>query len=135
MMDSQGGASSREGLFSALKNTIATLIAIVKTRAELLVTELEEEKLRLLSLCAKALGAAFFLALGIILAVICVAVAFWEQRVLVFALLSASFVAGGFLLIASLRRDAAKGSRLFHASLAELESDMAQLRRRGASPE
>jgi uncharacterized membrane protein YqjE len=49
----------REGLFSALKNLLATLLAIGKTRAELLVTELEEEKIRLMSLWAKAIGAAF----------------------------------------------------------------------------
>jgi uncharacterized membrane protein YqjE len=45
-----------------LKNLVATLLAIGKTRAELLVTELEEEKFRLMSLWAKAIGAAFLLA-------------------------------------------------------------------------
>lgn len=135
MMDSQGGESSREGLFAALKNTVATLIAIVKTRAELLVTELEEEKFRLMSLWSKAIGAAFFLAVGVIMAVFCIALALWEHRILVFGLFAALFIVVGFMLIGSLKRDAAKGSRLFHASLAELESDMAQLRRGGRAPE
>ena len=42
-----GGEAGREGLFVSLKNLVATLLAIGKTRAELLVNELEEEKFRL----------------------------------------------------------------------------------------
>ena len=52
-----GGEAGREGLFVSLKNLVATLLAIGKTRAELLVNELEEEKFRLMSLWAKAIGA------------------------------------------------------------------------------
>ncbi len=129
MVEPNGGDAAREGLFAALKNTIATLIAIVKTRAELLVTELEEEKFRLMSLWSKAIGAAFFLAVGVIMAVFCLALALWEHRILVFGLFAALFVGIGFALIGSLKKDAAKGSRLFHASLSELEADMNQLRR------
>ena len=66
MAEQAGGEAGREGLFAALKNSVATLIAIAKTRAELLVTELEEEKLRLMSLWSKAIGAAFMLAVGVI---------------------------------------------------------------------
>jgi len=129
MMYNPGGEGGREGLFAALKNTLATLLAIGKTRAELLVTELEEEKYRLISLWAKAIGAAFLLAVGMILAVFCLALAFWEQRVLLFGLFASLFIGGGLVLIFALQRQAAQPSKLFRASLAELESDMAQLRR------
>ncbi len=126
-----GGEGGREGLFVALKNLLATLLAIGKTRAELLVTEIEEEKFRLMSMWSKAIGASFLFALGLIMLVFCIALAFWEQRVLVFGLFSAVFIAGGFMLVSSLRRQAAQPSKLFRSSLAELESDMTQLRRRG----
>lgn|SRR5574343_74878 len=129
MTQSAGGEGGRQGLFSALKNSVATLIEIVKTRAELLVTELEEEKFRLMALWSKAIGAAFLLAIGVILTVVCIAVAFWEHRVLVFALFAALFIAGGLGLIASLKRQAAQPSKLLRASIAELEADMALLRR------
>ena len=76
-----GGESGREGLFAALKNLLATLLAIGKTRAELLVTEIEEEKYRLMSMWSKAIGASFLFALGLIMLVFCIALAFWEQRV------------------------------------------------------
>ena len=135
MSQSAGGEGSREGLLAAVKNTAATLIAIGKTRAELLVTELEEEKLRLMSLWSKAIGAAFLLALGVIMAVFCLALAFWEQRVLLFGLFAVLFLGGGVLLIASLKKQSQQPSKMFRASLSELEADMAELRRYAKKPE
>ena len=135
MTQSAGGEEGREGLFSALKNLVATLLAIGKTRAELLVTELEEEKFRLMSLWAKAIGAAFLLALGVVMLVCCIALAFWEQRVIVFGLFATLFVVGGLILASSLKRQASQPSKMFKASLSELEADMAQLRRSRNKPE
>ncbi|HMT78916.1 MAG TPA: phage holin family protein [Azonexus sp.] len=135
MTQSTGEEAGREGLFAALKNSLATLISIGKTRAELLVTELEEEKYRLMSLWSKAIGAAFMLAVGVILAIFCVALAFWEQRLLVFAIFAVLFVGGGLWLISSLKRQAAEPSKMFRASLTELEADMAALRRYRNKPE
>ena len=135
MTQSAGGEEGGEGLFSALKNLVATLLAIGKTRAELLVTELEEEKFRLMSLWAKAIGAAFLLALGVVMLVCCIALAFWEQRVIVFGIFAALFVGGGLVLASSLKRQASQPSKMFKASLSELEADMAQLRRSRNKPE
>lgn len=135
MTQQSGGEGSREGLFSALKNIVATLIAIGKTRAELLVTELEEEKFRLMSLWAKAIGAAFLLALGVVMVVCCVALAFWEQRVVVFGIFAVLFIGGGAILVGSLKRQASQPSKMFKSSLSELEADMAQLRRYRNKPE
>lgn len=128
MTQPTGGEGRREGLFAASKNLLVTLLAIGKTRGELLVVEIEEEKFRLVSLLVNALGAVFLLALGIVMLVFCLALAFWEQRVLLFALLAAVFVGGGLLLFGALRRQAAQPSQLFSHSLAELEKDLARLR-------
>lgn len=127
-----GDEGGREGLFVALKNLLATTIAIGKTRAELLVTEIEEEKFRLISLWAKAIGAAFLLTIGLILLVLCIAFVFWEQRILVFGVFAFLFIGGGVVLVFALRKQAAQPSKLFRTSLAELEEDMTQLRRRGS---
>lgn len=135
MTEQAGGETGREGLFAALKNSLATLIAIGKTRAELLVTELEEEKLRLMSLWSKAIGAAFTLAVGVVLAIFCLALALWEHRVIVFAVFAALFIGIALYLIASLKRQAAQPSKMFRASLSELEADMALLRRRRSKSE
>lgn len=135
MTQQAGGEAGREGLYSALKNSIATLISIGKTRAELLVTEIEEEKYRLKILGSKAIGAAFFLGMAIVMAVFCLATLFWEQRVLVFGLFAVFFALAGILLVSSLNRQAKQPSKLFRASLTELEADMAQLRRYTKKPE
>jgi uncharacterized membrane protein YqjE len=129
MAEQAGGEAGREGLFAALKNSVATLIAIGKTRAELFVTELEEEKLRLVSLWSKVIGAAFMLAVGVVLAIFCLALAFWEHRVIVFGMFAVLFIGGALFLIASLKRQTAQPSKMFRASLSELEADMALLRR------
>ncbi|MGB9494151.1 MAG: phage holin family protein [Azonexus sp.] len=130
MSAASGGEPGREGLYSALKNLLGTLLAIGKTRAELLVSEVEEEKLRLMSLWAKAFGAAWLFALGIVMTICCIALLYWEQRVLVFGVAAASFLVVGLAVFASLRRQLSRPSKMFHASLAELETDMAQLQRR-----
>ena len=135
MTQETGGGAGREGLYSALKNSIATLISIGKTRAELLVTEIEEEKFRLKVLGSKAIGAAFFIGMAIVMAVFCLATLFWEQRVLVFGLFAVLFGLAGFFLVSSLSRQAKQPSKLFRASLNELEADMAQLRRYAKKPE
>lgn len=124
-----GGEGGREGLFSALKHTAATLVATVRTRGALLVNELEEEKYRVLSLLARTIGAVLLLLLGVVMLVACVAMAFWEQRVLVFGGFSAVFALGAWLLLAGVRQEAARPSRLFQDSLAELDADLAELRR------
>ncbi len=129
MAQDNGGAGAREGLFSALKSSVATLVAIVKTRVELLVTEIEEEKYRLMSMWSKAIAAAFLLGMGVLLGVFALAMAFWEQRVLVFSLFAGLFIVIAFILVGSLKRQAAQPPKLFRASLAELEADMAALRR------
>jgi uncharacterized membrane protein YqjE len=123
------GEASRERLFVSLKNLILTLLAIGKTRAELLVNEVEEEKFRLMSLWAKAVGAAFLFAVGLVLLVAFIALVFWEQRVLVFGLAAGLFLVTGLFLVLALRRQISQPSRLLRASLAELEADMAQLQR------
>ena len=123
------GEASRERLFVSLKNLILTLLAIGKTRAELLVNEVEEEKFRLMSLWAKAVGAAFLFAVGLVLLVAFIALVFWEQRVLVFGLAAGLFLITAVFLVLALRRQISQPSRLLRASLAELEADMAQLQR------
>lgn len=132
---SPAGEGGREGLFASLKNLLLTLLAIGKTRAELLVTEIEEEKYRLLAISSKVIAAAFMVALVVIMAVIAVAAAFWEQRVLVFSLFAVLFALIAWRLLASLKRQLAAPSKLFRGSLVELENDIAQLRARRESGE
>lgn len=129
MAGQTAGEGGREGLFAGLKNLVATVLTIGRTRVELLAIEIEEEKYRLVGLLSKAFGALFLLFLGIVMAVFSLALAFWEQRVLLFGLFALVFFVGASLLAFSLLAQVKAPSRLFRDSLAELDADVAQLRR------
>lgn len=124
MMEGSGG----EGLFAALKNLLATLVGIGKTRLELLSVELQEEKVRLLGLLVYALAAVFCGGVAVVLGVIWIAVAFWEQKVVVFGVFTLLFVAIATILAGLAAKAAKRGSPVFRTSLAELQSDLLELR-------
>jgi uncharacterized membrane protein YqjE len=126
MGETEGGVSN--GLFSALRNIAATLLASGKTRLELFSNEIEVEKLRAAGLMLTAFAMAFFLGVGVILAVVLLAVLFWEQRLAVLAICALVFLGIGVVLLLRFRRDLRRPERIFSASVAELEQDLRQLK-------
>lgn len=123
---------NRAGFFAALKRLLATLLASGRARLELLSVELEEEKIRVLDLLVSALAAVFFIALAIVLGIVFLAVAYWEQRVLVFGGACALTLLIGVVLVLRIRGLTAKPSKLFRSSLAELDKDLDALREQSA---
>lgn len=115
-------------LFSALRNLMATVVAIGRTRLQLLGTEIQEEKTRLLGALASGVAALFLLGLGIVLLIACLAAAFWEQRVAIFGISALVTLGIGIYLVLQAKRLVSQPSNLFHASLAELDADVARLR-------
>lgn len=120
--------TGRAGLFAALRTLLATLVAIGRTRLELLGTEVQEEKTRLLGALVSGVAALFLLGLGLVLLIACLAAAFWEQRVAIFGISALAVLGGGFFFFLQAKRLATRPSNLFHASLAELDADVARLR-------
>lgn len=116
--------SPEGGLFASLRGLIATAVALLLTRFELLATELEEEKLRLISLLAYAAAAFFLLGVGVVFLAIFLTVLFWDSnRLLVIGGLTAAFLFFGVGALLLAQRQIRGGSRLFAASLAELAQD------------
>lgn len=115
-------------LFAALRNLMATLVAIGRTRLQLLGTELQEEKTRLLGALVSGVAALFLLGLGIILLIACLAAAFWEQRVAIFGFSALITLGGGFFLVMQAKKLVVRTTNLFQASLSELDADVARLR-------
>lgn len=106
-------------------------MAIVRTRLELLATELAEEKERLLTQMVLGLAALFFIGLGIVLAALFLTVALWDShRLLVLAVLAALFLGLGIAALFAAAKFARTQSRLFSASLAELSKDRDHLKPR-----
>lgn len=116
------------GLFSSARTMAATLVAIVQTRAELLSTELEEERIRLTSLLVWMLATLFCAGLAVIFVTLLLMLALWEDhRMLAVTLPAVVFSLAAFFcwrVVSTLLRSK---PRLFSASLAELAKDHDQL--------
>ena len=116
------------GLFAALKNVSATLLASVKTRLELLGNEIQEEKLHLVQVLVMALCLAFCLGVGVLVLILFLTAVFWENRILVLGISCGTLLATGVLLAVGIRRVLHRPQRMFDASLSELEEDLQQLK-------
>jgi uncharacterized membrane protein YqjE len=113
----------------SLKNALAALSAMLHTRLELFVTELEEERERLRQTLVLTLLSFFGLSLGFILLTIFLVALFWERgwRVAIGGL-TALYLAIGIGAALKLRQKILSRSRLFPDTLAELGKDSDQLR-------
>lgn len=117
-----------KGLFDSLKGLAASLVAIAHTRLDLLSTDLEEERARLVSVLVMLFVALFCLGVGVVLLALLVVVAFWEShRLLALGGVTALFLAGGATAFGWARHKLRTKPRLFAASLAELSKDRQQL--------
>lgn len=127
-MQVPGSGEPDTGIVQSLRNLAATLVAAFHTRLDLFVTEIEEEKVRLLELLLWAAAALFFLGIGVLLLMILLIVMFWDtHRIAVIGTLAAVFLAGGAALAAGARNRMQSRSRLFSATLDELARDRDQL--------
>jgi uncharacterized membrane protein YqjE len=119
------------GLYDSLKGLAASLIAIAHTRLDLLSTDLEEERERLLSVLLMLFVALFCLGVGVVLLALLIVVAVWEShRLLALVGLTALFLAGGAAAFGCARHKLRTKPKLFAASLAELSKDRQHLMHR-----
>lgn len=116
------------GLFESIKALTSTLVAVVHTRLELLSTDLEEDRERLMSLVMLSLIALFSLLIAAVLVTITLVVAFWDNyRVLALASVSGVFIIVGVATCLAAVRQAKKKPKMFVSSLLELIKDRQQL--------
>ena len=117
------------GILQSLRNLAATGIELVQTRLDLLVTEIEEERVRLLQLLFWAAAALFAIFIGVLLLVMLIVVLFWDShRIAVLAVLAGLFLAVGAAMAAGVRARVRERPRMFSATLAELGKDRDGLR-------
>lgn len=119
------------GILHSLRNLATSVAALLQTRLELLATDLEEERVRLLQVLFWAAGAFFFFALGVLMVTMLVVLLLWDShRVLGIAALAGVFLAIGVVLAIGVRNRMHMRSRLFAASLEELAKDKERLKSR-----
>lgn len=116
------------GILGSLRNLAATLVAVLQTRLELLVTELEEERLRLLQLLFWAAAALLFFGIGLLLLVVLIVALFWDSyRVAAIVVIAGAFLVMGILTAIRVRNLAQARPRLLSTSLDQLSKDKQQL--------
>lgn len=122
------GSEPRRGLFWSLRRLLATLLELAQVRLELVLTELEQEKLRLFDALLLAAGALVALGIGLVLAVAFVILLFPEsQRVAVVGVLALLLFAGSAWALVTARQRLRAPGGLFDASRRELARDRADL--------
>lgn len=129
MTDTRADDAPRaRGLFSSLRGLVASGVATLQIRLELLATELQEEKARIFGLLVYGAAALILLAVGMVFLAVFFTVLLWDSnRLLALGIFSALFLGAGGLALAVAMRLARSGSRLFAASLAELAQDRTAL--------
>lgn len=121
-------SEAKHGLFNSLRTMASTLLAIVQTRAELLSTELEEERVRLTSILVWGAATLLFAGLGIIFVTLLFVVALWDDhRLLAVGIPATAFLAAAAFGWSMVSAKARAKPKLFSASLAELAKDRTRL--------
>ncbi|MGB4467236.1 MAG: phage holin family protein [Azovibrio sp.] len=119
------------GVFASLRSLLGDVVDIGRTRLALLANEVEEEKLRLVGGLVHSILALACLIIGVVLLVAFLALLFWEQRLVVLGLACLVFLSAAVVFARRSLSGLERGSGLFKASLAELEADVASLKKRG----
>ncbi len=126
--DSTAGRARAGGLLGSVKKLVATLAAVVQTRLQLLANEIHAEGLRLAQLLLLGAVAVFCLAMGALLLTLLVISLFWDtNRLLAIGGFALLYLVVGIALAAAARARATAHTRLFEASLSELDKDRDRL--------
>lgn len=119
------------GLFQSLNQLLATLIAIVHTRLELLTTELQEEVRHVGAILLWAFVAAFAAMMGLFLIALAVIFVFWDTHRLTAALVMVGLFLGVTVVAGLILRHKLRTKPpLLDDTLAELAKDRDQLKAR-----
>lgn len=129
-MPAEAGAPRPPGLFGSIARLGRTSVALLRTRLEILGTELEEERIRFTGLVLLVAAIAFCVQMAVLLFVILMVVVLWEShRLLTLGVLATAFLVAGVALYLWLRHQMRTRPRLFAATLGELAKDEERLGR------
>lgn len=120
------------GIFDSLRSLAATWVALLKTRVDIVSTELEEQREWMQQLLILAVAATFLLALGLVVVTLFVVMLFWEDpqhRLIVLGAFSVLYLGGGLALALTLRKRLKGRPRIFTTTSEELTKDYTRLQR------
>jgi uncharacterized membrane protein YqjE len=123
--------ASRAGLFESLRQLLNTALELAQVRLELLVADLQLEKLRLVDVALRALLGLLLLGLGLLLLIGFLLMLLWDSyRLPALGVLTVLCLGGGALLLQAAKRRLRDGDELLAATRAEFERDRTALRAR-----
>ena len=121
--------ASRAGLFDSLRRLLRTSLELAEVRLELLVSDLEFEKLRFVEAALRALVGLMLLGLGMVLVAGFVLLLLWDShRLAALGALALLCLGGGAGLLLAAKRRLQQGQGMLAATRAELQRDQAGLR-------
>jgi uncharacterized membrane protein YqjE len=128
-MSQEAGAPRPPGLVDSLSRLGRTALGVLRTRLEILGTELEEERIRFAQLALAVAAIAFCLQMAVLLFVIFLVVFFWEtHRLVTLGAFAAFFLVAGVAGVLVLKRHLARRPKMFASSLGELVKDEERLK-------
>ena len=121
---SNGPSSQGRGLGASLQGLMATVLAIIHTRLELLVTEVEEEKRRLLATVAWGAVGVLVGCFALAFAAVFITVLFWDShRLLVVGLMTLTFGLISAWAMHRVKVLVRESGQMLASTLAELDAD------------
>lgn len=120
--------TTESGSWGSLKGKAASLLTIAITRLELLRNEVERIRRFAIRQLILALVMAFCASLGLVLGIVTLTVAYWEQRLWVLGLSTAGLGLVVVVCLVLLLTGQRKREPLLNDTIAELQEDLRQLK-------
>ncbi len=118
------------GVVSALRSSLGTVLAILKTRFELIGVELEEQREWFERMVLLSVITLFCLSFGLIFLTLFITIIFWDAYgEYVLGGFAALYLLAGVWALVTLRKKSRNKPKLFAATAAELEKDQQHLKR------
>ena len=128
-MSQEAGAPRPPGLVDSLSRLGRSGLALLRTRLEILGTEIEEERIRFARLALAVAAIAFCLQMAVLLFVIFLVVFLWEtHRLATLGGFAVFFLVAGVVGILVLKHRLARRPKMFASSLGELVKDEERLK-------
>ena len=128
-MSQEAGAPRPPGLVDSLSRLGRSALGLLRTRLEILGTEIEEERIRFARLALAVAAIAFCLQMAVLLFVVFLVVFLWEtHRLATLGAFAAFFLAAGVVGILVLKRRLARRPKMFASSLGEFLKDEERLK-------
>jgi uncharacterized membrane protein YqjE len=120
------GKSSEGGLLGLLRKLALQVVSLLETRAELVVVEFREEKIRLVKLFIWLSSALFLMAIGLVMLTLTVLFAVWhdpEARLWALGVFTLLYIGGAAFGFSKIRKLLAEGELPFAETINQLKKD------------